>query len=145
SLVVGLSLLLVGHVCADIPPGPSPRQEHFRPQPPAPSEIKYSDARIRFEGIEKFPHQVFCVLYATSIPNPSGRTEIHNEIIEVKDSDAITLTNTNGNLQLLTIKRDEFTRQAKADPTLHWMNAGTKGVMVADAQLPGDEAPLVTT
>src|SRR5207249_4341272 len=70
---------------------------------------------------------------------------IHNEIIEVKESDVITLTNTNGNLQLLTMKRDEFTRHAKADPTLHWMNAGTKGVMVADAQLPADEPPLVKT
>jgi hypothetical protein len=141
---MGLSLLLVGQVCADMPGG-----HHYRPPlifdpPPAPPQIKYSDALVRIAGIEKYPDQVFCVSYATSATSPSGQAEIRREIVEVKTSDTITFKNTDGKLQLLAMKRDEFNRRAKADPTLHWLDAGTKGVMVAHT-LMADEPPMVTT
>ncbi len=148
QLAIGLGLLLAGQVCADMPGGHHPRpdfhldlEERQRP----PEMIKYSDAQVRVEGIEKYPDQVFCISYATSAASPSGQALISHEVLEVRNSDPITLKNTDGKLQLLTMKRDEFKVRAKGDQTLHWMDAGTKGVMVADVRLPAGEPALVTT
>jgi hypothetical protein len=145
GLVMGLNLVLAGHVCADLPGGHHPRPYPWEDlEVSAPPKVKYSDVRIRLEGIGKYPDQVFCVRYTASVSDASGGNKVSHEVVEVKNSDAVTL-NTDGNLQVLTMKRDEFKGLAKADPTLRWMNAETKGVMVADAQLPRDEPLLVIT
>src|ERR1700680_2278567 len=91
-VATGVGLLLIGGVRADIP---------------LPPDIKYVDPRVSFEGVDKYPDQVFFLRYLTFTGGP-GRTPY--TLVEVKDTKPFNLNAQRRliNVQLLTMKRDDY-------------------------------------
>ncbi len=125
TFALGIALLLVGALRADVP---------------LPPDIKYVDPRVRFENIDKFADQVFCLRFQTFNGGPGGTPYT---VIEVKDTNAFNLKAQRRiiNMQLLTMNRDDFTKRAKDDPSLKWLNDKVDGVSAANMTAPSTTAP----
>jgi hypothetical protein len=124
-LATGISVLWIGGVRADIP---------------LPPDIKYVDPRVSFEGIDKYPDQVFLLRYLTFTGGP-GKTPY--SLVEVKDGNPFNLNAQRRliNVQLLTMKRDDYEKRAKDNPPSKWLDDKTEGVVVAKLATPPTTAP----
>jgi hypothetical protein len=125
GLAVAASLLLVSAVRADLP---------------LPSNLKYVDPRVRFEGIEKHKDYVFHLRFLTFVGGPAN---VPYRLIEVKDEKPFNLNAKRRlfNMSLLAMERKEFGKRAKDDPSLKWLTDKTEGVLAATVSPPATTAP----
>ncbi len=101
---------------------------------PLPPNLRYIDPIVRFEGIAKLPEYEFRLRFQTFTGGPSG-TYTYRPVVE---GNAFNLNAQRRllDMQLLGLKRDEFERRAKADPSLRWLTDETPHVLAADVPSP---------
>lgn len=126
GFVFAASLLVVSAVSADLP---------------LPKTLKYVDPRVRFEDVDKHMDYVFHLRYLTFTASPAG---VPHTMVEVKDTKAFNLNAQRRltDLRLLALERIEFEKQAKADPSLKWLNDKTESVLQASVPTPSTTASV---
>jgi hypothetical protein len=120
-----LSLVLVSSASADIP---------------LPKDQKYIDPRVKFEGTDKYPDQVFYLRFLTFTGGPANTPPT---LIEVKDSNVFPLGAQRRllNMQMLAMDRKEFDKRAKDSPPSKWLNDKAEGVLAATVPAPSTVVP----
>lgn len=116
---------------------------------PLPRDLTYIDPRVRFEGIDKYPDQVFYLRFLTFTGGPGG---VPYKLVAVKDTKDFALGAQRRliNMQLLALERKEFEKRAKEDSSLKWLTDKSEGVLAARVNTPSttarrNEKPPVTT
>jgi hypothetical protein len=110
---------------------------------PLPSNLKYIDPRVQFQGIEDYPDHIFYLRFKTFSGGPGG----DSRLIKVKDSQPFPL-NAQRRLMymsLLAMDRKKFTQRAQEDPGLTWLKGESKDVLSALVQEPSTVAPASIT
>lgn len=102
---------------------------------PLPPNLKYIDPVVRFDGLAKLPDYEFRLRFITFVGGPSGVPATYKS---VTDGSAFPLGASRRllDMQLLGLKRDEFARRAKEDPSLRWLTDETPHVLAADVPTP---------
>ena len=102
---------------------------------PLPPNLKYIDPVVRFDGVAKLPDYEFRLRFITFTGGPSGVPATYKS---VTDGSAFPLGASRRllDMQLLGLKRDEFARRAKEDPSLRWLTDKTPDVLAADVPTP---------
>lgn len=106
---------------------------------PLPPNLQYVDPVVKFEGVAKLPDYEFRLRFTSFSGAPTG---IYSYLV-VPDSKAFNLNAARrlGPMQLLALKRDEFQRLEKEDPSLKWLTADTPNVLAAEVPSPSTVGP----
>ena len=102
---------------------------------PLPSDLKYIDPRMRFDGVEEHKDYVFHLRFLTFSGGPANTPY---RLIEVKDAKPFDLKSQRRltGMALLAMERKEFDKRAKDDPSLKWLTDKTEGVLKASINAP---------
>ena len=107
---------------------------------PLPPNLQYVDPVVSFEGIAKLvPEYEFRLRYLTFVGGPSGVPYTYKKV-SGESGFALGASRRLIDMQLLGLKRDEFQRREKEDPSLRWLNDKTPGVLAAEVQAPSTVA-----
>lgn len=114
-----------------------PTFANFGP-PYIPKDQKLAEPRLQFTGITDQPEYAFVLRYSV--------TYLGGIPIEVKDDKEIKITfqktdriSVMNSLTLYALKRKDFEKRQKDDPSLKWLTEKTEGVLIAELK------PLDTT
>jgi hypothetical protein len=107
---------------------------------PLPPNLQYVDPVVSFEGIAKLvPEYEFRLRYLTFVGGPNGVPYTYKKV-SGDGGFALGASRRLMDMQLLGLKRDEFQRREKEDPSLRWLNDKTPGVLAAEVSSPSTVA-----
>ena len=107
---------------------------------PLPKNLTNVDPRVKFDGVDSYPEQVFYLRFHSFTGSPAG---VPHTLLRVKDTKPFNLNAQRrlSNLELIAIPKADFEKFAKDDPTLAWLHKKTEGVLRAETEAPSTVAP----